>query len=270
MDNPLNDLIEKIVDKKLKESQGIMRDPAEVVSVSTGSSKAVVRFLNGSEYELLNKTGEVLTAGDSVWVEYRTLPSSGYIAMRNGVANSLFSEAETSLVSRFRTNVLNKWQGSFGQHIYDIKEFKLLDIPAGEQGYPVNHVLHIFFASENDDGNNKYKITYFMVKDKSGNIMNTQHVPIWVGKEAYLPLKWYTFDTELYVKFENTEQWPNNYVKFHYDVYRMKDRGGISEDDPNPWYVYYDDEGAGSIRYSEFVRYVCEELQTIKNRLDNL
>lgn len=33
---------------------------------------------------MLNKSGEELAVGDSVWVEYFTYPSSGWIAMRNG------------------------------------------------------------------------------------------------------------------------------------------------------------------------------------------
>ena len=91
MDNQLIRLIEKLIYSKLKESQAIKRDPAEVVSADSSNVKAVVRFLNGSEYELLNKTGEVLTAGDSVWVDYRTLPSSGYIALRNGESEPISS-----------------------------------------------------------------------------------------------------------------------------------------------------------------------------------
>lgn len=93
MNNQLNALIEKIVSQKLAEAQGIRCEPAVVVSADSSNTKATVRFLNGSEYELLNKTGEVLTAGDSVWIEYRTLPSTGYIALRNGEAMPWKSES---------------------------------------------------------------------------------------------------------------------------------------------------------------------------------
>lgn len=86
MANKINKLIEKIAAGQLEASQQLKREPAEVLSVNADGKRAVVRLLNGSEPELLNKSAETLTAGDNVWVEYRVNPSSGYIVLRNDEA----------------------------------------------------------------------------------------------------------------------------------------------------------------------------------------
>lgn len=86
MSNRLNELVGRLAEEKIRQLQPLKRDPAVVVSVGSDQLRAVVRLGGGSEYKLLNKTGEKLSENDSVWVEYRTVPSSGYIAMRNGEA----------------------------------------------------------------------------------------------------------------------------------------------------------------------------------------
>lgn len=86
MNNKLIDLMTRIVDRRINESTQ-KREPASVISVDSAYKRAVVEFLSGSRFTLLNKTGEKLTPGDSVWVEYRILPSDGFIAMRNGEAD---------------------------------------------------------------------------------------------------------------------------------------------------------------------------------------
>lgn len=89
MNNQFIDLIDKRIEQKLGAKQNLKREPAKVVSVSSGYKRAAVKLLNGVTIELLNKTGEKLYVGESVWIEYRTNPSSGYIAMRNGEADPL-------------------------------------------------------------------------------------------------------------------------------------------------------------------------------------
>lgn len=86
MNNKLIDLMTRIVDRRINESTQ-KREPASVISVDSAYKRAVVEFLSGSRFTLLNKTGEKLAPGDSVWVEYRILPSDGFIAMRNGEAD---------------------------------------------------------------------------------------------------------------------------------------------------------------------------------------
>lgn len=77
-----------MIDKRIGEKT-LNREPATVISVDSAYKRAVVEFLNGSRFMLLNKTGEKLYVGDSVWVNYNKLPASGYIAMRNGEADPL-------------------------------------------------------------------------------------------------------------------------------------------------------------------------------------
>lgn len=89
MNNQFLDLIDRRIEQKLNAKQSMKREPAKIISVSSGYKKAVVKLLNGVTLELLNKTGEKLYEGESVWIEFRTSPSSGYIAMRNGEADPL-------------------------------------------------------------------------------------------------------------------------------------------------------------------------------------
>ena len=89
MNNQFLDLIDRRIEQKLNAKQSMKREPAKIISVSSGYKKAVVKLLNGATLELLNKTGEKLYEGESVWIEFRTSPSSGYIAMRNGEADPL-------------------------------------------------------------------------------------------------------------------------------------------------------------------------------------
>jgi hypothetical protein len=77
-----------MIDKRIGEKT-LNREPATVISVDSAYKRAVIEFLNGSRFMLLNKTGEKLYVGDSVWVNYNKLPASGYIAMRNGEADPL-------------------------------------------------------------------------------------------------------------------------------------------------------------------------------------
>lgn len=86
----LKELIDKRIDDKLGSSQGIQRVPAKVLSVTEGYKRADVKLANGAIIkDMLNKTGEELDEGQGVYVEYMTLPSSGYIAMTTGECRPL-------------------------------------------------------------------------------------------------------------------------------------------------------------------------------------
>lgn len=89
MDNQLVKLFEKIFDRKARQMQLVQRDAARVVAVGDNYLRATVELTNGAQVTLLNKTGEKLYDNDSVWIEYRTNPSSGIIAKRNGEADPL-------------------------------------------------------------------------------------------------------------------------------------------------------------------------------------
>lgn len=81
----LNDIASDRVDKEdsLKRCSGVV----ESIVDNTDGGKAVVRCMNRS-LTLLNKTGEILEVGDSVWVHYWGNLANGYIALRNGLPNS--------------------------------------------------------------------------------------------------------------------------------------------------------------------------------------
>lgn len=271
MDNQLNNLIEKIIEKKLKEMQPMTREPAEVVSVD--GLKASVRFLNGSEFELLNKSGEVLTAGDSVWVEYRTLPSSGYIAMRNGEAEGLYEPADelvaANVVPKFRTSVLSVSKGEFsamataGTH-----EFKVADIPPASALGGELAVMHIGFKYAAGGAAYKDKIYRFNIK-RNGSVLQSR-TPVWVGNEAYIqfpPSSEYAM--ELYVEFDSSV---TGNMEFNYDFFRLNSAINSYSEPPSEYEKYADsnNEGAGSIGYSELVKWLQEEITAIKRRLDAL
>ena len=271
MDNQLINLIERIVETKLKEIQPMTREPAEVVS--SEGMKAVVRFLNGSEYELLNKSGEVLTVGDSVWVEYRTLPSAGYISMRNGDAEGLYEPADelvaANVVPKFRTSVLSVSRGEFsamataGTH-----EFKVADIPAATALGGELAVLHIGFKYAAGGAAYKDKIYRFNIK-RNGSVLQSR-TPVWVGNEAYIqfpPSSEYAM--ELYVEFDSSV---TGNVAFNYDIFRLNSEINSYSEPPSEYEKHVDsnNEGAGSIGYSELVKWLLEEIAAIKRRLDAL
>ena len=270
MDNQLNNLIEKIVERKLKEMQPMTREPAEVVSAD--ETKAVVRFLNGSEYELLNKSGEVLTAGDSVWVEYRTLPSSGYISMRNGEAAGLYKPADdmlrADLAGRFRTTVKAVTQAEFYKLVGATRSFKIADIPAYsfDAAHPdffyVLHISRLYYSGQQTLNDLSFSL------QRNGQTLQTK-IPVWIGNEAYINFQASSsYDMELYADFGSSV---TGSVTIDYDIYRINAYENRFTDPPSGYEVNVNTyEGAGSVRYSEFVRYVCEEIATIKQRLDAL
>lgn len=86
----LKELIDKRVADKLEKEQSIKRVPAKVLSVTADYKRADVELSNGMiQKNMLNKSNEVLDVGQGVYVEYMTMPSSGYIAMTTGECRPL-------------------------------------------------------------------------------------------------------------------------------------------------------------------------------------
>lgn len=269
MDNQLISLVEKIVEKKLKEMQPMTREPAVVLSSDSENGTALVRFLSGSEYELLNKTGEVLSEGDSVWVEYRTLPSAGYIAMRNGKAVGLYEEADEKIginaVQKFRTPIdliHIKMISGYVDRIIGGEVWQLDEIP-DVKGYWGCIVVHLTDTNTDNPSFGSSDISHFILQ--CGSSQQTQ-TPVWIGREMYVQ-----FDIQ-------PEQVGNNakvLMVFNPDVVEgtrstYMEVYAIDNSDYPGTRIDSNHEGAGSIRYSEFVRYVSEEINAIKQRLDAL
>lgn len=87
--NELISFLNKWFEGKIKSLQLKKTVAGKVISVSDDMAEAIVELPNTGLVKLLNKSGEELSESDSVWVEYRTKPSSGVIAMRNGKAKPL-------------------------------------------------------------------------------------------------------------------------------------------------------------------------------------
>lgn len=135
MNNKLIDLMTRIVDRRINESTQ-KREPASVISVDSAYKRAVVEFLSGSRFTLLNKTGEKLAPGDSVWVEYRILPSDGFIAMRNGEADLIGGGG--GLILRNGIVVTADQSGVYAQQA------------SSQQAINVTNLENTYYASAND------------------------------------------------------------------------------------------------------------------------
>lgn len=86
----LKGLVKKVVDDELGKKQLPTQVPATIISVQADYLRADVRLANGAIVKnMLNKSCEKLTAGQSVYIEYMTLPSSGWIARTTGEADLL-------------------------------------------------------------------------------------------------------------------------------------------------------------------------------------
>lgn len=82
------DYLNSMIDEANDKVDTLKRCAGKVVAVdeTTDGGKATVECMN-RRLTLLNKTGENLAIGDSVWVHYWTNLANGYIALRNGLPN---------------------------------------------------------------------------------------------------------------------------------------------------------------------------------------
>lgn len=170
MSNKFLDIVSSMIDKRIKE-RTINREPATVISVDSAYKRAVVQFLNGSRFALLNKTGEKLYQGDSVWVEYNKLPAGGYIAIRNGEAEPLSGGG--GLILRNGIVVTADQSGVYAQQA------------SSQQAINVTNLENTYYASANDpivvQGNltSVYKST---PQDGTGEYAG------WYNYSAYVPV----------------------------------------------------------------------------------
>ena len=79
------DMMNNFIQNELANNASLKRASGTVVSIvpDTDGGKAVVNIM-GRKLTLLNKTGENLSANDTVWVHYWDSLANGYIALRNG------------------------------------------------------------------------------------------------------------------------------------------------------------------------------------------
>ena len=83
----LNELITSTLNKKTK-----MRRAMGIISgLITGTDTAKVKFMGKTgEITLLNKTNDMLSLGDHVWVYYWNTISDGYVALKTGLSDFRF------------------------------------------------------------------------------------------------------------------------------------------------------------------------------------
>ncbi|MBQ7069691.1 MAG: hypothetical protein IJM87_00200 [Ruminococcus sp.] len=170
MNNKLIELMTRIVDRRINESTQ-KREPASVISVDSAYKRAVVEFLSGSRFTLLNKTGEKLAPGDSVWVEYRILPSDGFIAMRNGEADHI--GGGVGLILRNGIVVTADQSGVYAQQA------------SSQQAINVTNLENTYYASANDSIVVQGNLTS---ASKSTPRDGTGEYETWYNYSAYVPV----------------------------------------------------------------------------------
>ena len=82
-------MLETLAQRNLNNQTAIRKVSARVVSVSTDNTSATLQLVDesNSTIVLYNKTGEFLSAGETVWVHYWKTVTDGYIAIRCGETN---------------------------------------------------------------------------------------------------------------------------------------------------------------------------------------
>lgn len=107
--NDIVDLIDKRIKKYIDGLNLYRRVPATVASgeVDGYADVRLVGDVTSKDFKLLNKTGEILSVGDSVWVAYTGIltSSSGFIERRNSAASKANSCVWVNLPSPARNSV---------------------------------------------------------------------------------------------------------------------------------------------------------------------
>lgn len=90
MSNPLYDIAKTVAKQEINAQPTGKYVNAKVLSVRQDYLRATVQFETGQTIEnMLNKSGEILTVGQNVKVQYITTPSKGWISLANGEANPM-------------------------------------------------------------------------------------------------------------------------------------------------------------------------------------
>lgn len=85
MSNGLVDLMHLCAEQNAKNDNSIKCVAGKIVAVTDDMFRADIELGQGQIVkDMMNKSGEKLKVGDTVWIEYFTYPSSGWIARRNG------------------------------------------------------------------------------------------------------------------------------------------------------------------------------------------
>ena len=85
MSNGLVNLMQLYAEQNAKNDNSIKCVAGKVVTVTDDMFRADIELGQGQVVkDMMNKSGEKLKVGDTVWIEYFTYPSSGWIARRNG------------------------------------------------------------------------------------------------------------------------------------------------------------------------------------------
>lgn len=85
MSNGLLDVMKYCADEKVKSANIPHYVSGVITSVSEDMFRADIKLEQDQVLKnMLNKSGEELEVGDTIWLEYFTYPSSGWIARRNG------------------------------------------------------------------------------------------------------------------------------------------------------------------------------------------
>lgn len=225
MNNQFLDLIDRRIEQKLNAKQSMKREPAKIISVSSGYKKAVVKLLNGVTLELLNKTGEKLYAGESVWIEFRTSPSSGYIAMRNGEADPLGGGGGFTVNN---AAVLTEGQAASYLSEQEVINVDVNNMNRAVYGAPRNKIivqgnLCVPYQSENS--------SEFWVKDNITAEMDL-NIPeiedITLSTEETVKNKYHYFTRLKATYYNNTSTYPHNRQWEFNSYYSINGEGAIS------------------------------------------
>lgn len=99
MSNGLLDVMKYCADEKVKSANIPHYVSGVITSVSEDMFRADIKLEQDQVLKnMLNKSGEELEVGDTVWVEYFTYPSSGWIARRNGKPKPMGGGGSTTTV----------------------------------------------------------------------------------------------------------------------------------------------------------------------------
>lgn len=91
----LKKFIQKTVDSTLDNYKITNRVPIEFLSNEDINGYVKVRLLldeNNLTFNVLNKSGEVISSGEYGYLEYRKSPTNGWISMRNGKPKMKYNE----------------------------------------------------------------------------------------------------------------------------------------------------------------------------------
>lgn len=90
--NKLAEFIDSRIASVFKQQRNLMESPATVISANDSTGKATVQFINDDNVQLtlFNKTGEALSTGETVFINWRGILASntGYVARRSGATVS--------------------------------------------------------------------------------------------------------------------------------------------------------------------------------------